>query len=688
VRTDPFLRRIGLLVFASTAAAVMVDYLFKLTLAQTTARQDVAPLLARFYVVLNVLPIVVQLLVSGPLVQRIGLARSLAVTPLLMLVGSAGALLVGVGLGPVLVLRGLDGTLRNSVHRMTTELAYLPVPAAARARAKPFLDGVLPRVTQGVLGTVLVAAGAKSVLSESGLAAVAATMISVWLLLAITTYRPYLDLLRRAIASGRPLDVGHDLAPLDFDTAETLVQQLASLDAVQVQGAMNVLTRRKRGRLIPALVLLHEAEDVLVRALHIFSSSQREDWVPRARRMTADPREGVRAAAVKALAAARRLRPEDLARDASARVRGHAVLCLALTHNVPDIVADDTIREILAMEDATGDDARFGLLDAMGTIGRDERLLPLACILATRAGTSRAWNEALASAASTQQAADMIPFLVARIRFRDGRDAVRVALVSLGPPAFDAVSEAMMASNAGRTLRLHLPDTLARFGTKPAAALLQRVIDEDTDGLVRYKAIRALGRLVAATGMRVDRVRAEQLAHRNLLEHFRLVGLRTQFDDVDLSSAAPEPRELTARLLLGLLDDKLRQSLERTFRLLKIAHPREDLHAAHIWGVSDDARARAHTSEFLDTLLRRQDQRALRELLRLVLDDVSNEERVRRSAGLVPYPAPISRDEALLRLVKDRDAVVSALASLHLAAMHGRSARVTIGRAPLENARV
>jgi hypothetical protein len=280
----------------------------------------------------------------------------------------------------------------------------------------------------------------------------------------------------------------------------------------------------------------------------------------------------------------------------------------------------------------------------------------------------------------------MIPVLVDRLRFRDGREAVRRALVSLGQPALDAVWEATLDTSAGRALRVHLPNTLARFGSKEAAAFLLRVIDADTDGFVRYKAIRALGRLVAATGIRVDRVQAERLAQRNLLEYFRLIGLRTQFDDVQLSSADPAPEELTARLLLGLLDDKLRQSLERTFRLLKIAHPREDIHTAHLWGVSSDARARAHTAEFLDTLLRRRDQRSLSELLRLVLDDVSNAERVRRAAGLVPYPAPISRDEALLRLVKDGDAVVAALASLHVAALEGKSARIRVGRTSLEHA--
>jgi hypothetical protein len=92
--------------------------------------------------------------------------------------------------------------------------------------------------------------------------------------------------------------------------------------------------------------------------------------------------------------------------------------------------------------------------------------------------------------------------------------------------------------------------------------------------------------------------------------------------------------------------------------------------------VSRDARARARAAEFLDTLLRRREQRSLRELLRLVVDDVSNAERVRLAAGLIPYPAPLSREEALLRLVKDADAVVSSLAALHVATLEGKAASV------------
>src|ERR1700689_3235952 len=106
--------------------------------------------------------------------------------------------------------------------------------------------------------------------------------------------------------------------------------------------------------------------------------------------------------------------------------------------------------------------------------------------------------------------------------------------------------------------------------------------------------------MIGERGIAVDRVRVERLAYRNLVEYFRLLALRVPFE----SPREDEPQAFdgdapTERLLTGLLDDKLRQSLERTFRLLKIAHPREDIHRVQIAALSEDRRSRANAGEFL-----------------------------------------------------------------------------------------
>jgi HEAT repeat protein len=297
--------------------------------------------------------------------------------------------------------------------------------------------------------------------------------------------------------------------------------------------------------------------------------------------------------------------------------------------------------------------------------------------LETRAGASREWTEGLAEAAASQQATVLIPQLVSRLVLRETREVVRAALVSLGRPAMDEVWGTLLDPLRERRLRVHLPNTLARFDNKPAAELLLRCIETERDGLVRYKAIRGLGRITADGHMTTDRVRVERLAYGNLVEYFRLLGLRAPFAIAPLKDARGSPT--TRFLVVGLLDDKLRQSLERAFRLLKIAHPRDDIHRVQIAIESNDSRVRANAGELLDALLRRRDQRPLRELILVVADDLTIGDRVARGSALLHTTAPATREAALASMVRDADATLAALASLHAATVAGKPARVAVG---------
>ncbi|HEY8086935.1 MAG TPA: MFS transporter [Polyangiaceae bacterium] len=677
IRREPFLGRIALLVVASTATAIAVDYFFKWSVAHWVAPEHVAHFVARYYAVLNGLSLVTQLLVSGALVRRMGVATAIVVTPLLFVVGGVGALVASGALAGVLFLRAVDGALINSLHRVTSELVYLPVPTAARARAKPILDGALARITQAACGGAFLLSA--DMMSPRWMAAVALVLALAWLGVAVTTRRPYLDLLRRAIPGFRPEG---EADPLDLEAATELVQMLASEDPLLVVGAMNALARRGRGKLVPALILLHEDDAVLLRALVIFAESTREDWLPRARRLLAHPHVEIRIAATRALAQHGSLDLDALAGDTSPRVQGYAAVHASLRQADTDPVDAPAIVEILGRAAPAGDDARLGVLAAVADVARSRRLVRLLLDLAERALPSREWSEGLSRAATAQRATVLIPDLLSRLSLREGREAVRDALVSLGPTALGAAWDALRDETRQRSLRVHLPNTIARFGTRHAAELLLERVETERDGLVRYKCIRALQRLTTSQRLELDRPRVERLAQANLVEHFRLIGLRAAFDEAP--PAAP-----TGRLLVRLLDDKILQSFERVFRLLQIAHPGEELERVRLASRSPDRRVRANAVEFLDTLLVRRDERPLSALLRVACEDVSLVRRRDMAASLLAQRAPSTVPDALDALVRDGDATVRALAELHQATLAGQPKRVAVsggasGRLPVE----
>ena len=668
VWNEPFVVRIALLVGFATAASVLLDYLFKWTVARTVAPQAIPVFVARYYVVLNVATLVVQLIIGRLVVRHRGALAAMVLTPLVLVAGGVVTLACGGTLGAVLTLKGVDTVVRGAFLRAGTELLYLPLSVQARVRARPLIDGALMRATQAVVGTTLLVLALQGQMSAVALGAIIVLIGATWLLVVWRTRGPYLALLRRSVGGSASAPwVSTD--PLDLETAGALVEHLSHADPAEVLGAMNALARRDRHRLVPALILLHEDESVLVRALSLLSHTKRVDWFSRARKLLGDGRAPVRLAAARALALHAQLDPAGLDQQTSPDVRQYSTLRAALGRDDVDLVHHPVIVEILNRPDPDGQVDRVELAAAIADAPVNPQSRSLLAKLCALPGAPPAWNAAIARAIAAQRATDQIPFLISLLGSRHGRDVVEAALVSFGDEAVEALRGKIAEPATPRAVRTHIPAALAQIGGRTVVEGLLEIIEGDRDGLVRYRAVRALGRLVAERRLKVDRLRLERLALANVAEYFRLLALRCGVAAAGRDVGDPgEGAQWTKRLLLGLLDDKLRQAMARVFRLLKIAHADEDLHRLHDAYLSDDRAARANAAEVIGALLDRRDQGRLRQLLRILGEEPTEEEALERALPLLPARLP-RPGEALELLAGDRDAMLAGLARLQVAAM-------------------
>src|SRR5690606_13806366 len=110
------------------------------------------------------------------------------------------------------------------------------------------------------------------------------------------------DLFRKALSLGEIAPSGN--VELDLPSVEALMESLSSRDEERVLAALDVLADGRRARLVPGLILYHDAPRVLERALAIVAAPDRTDWPPLAERLLDHDEPTVRAAAVRALAAA------------------------------------------------------------------------------------------------------------------------------------------------------------------------------------------------------------------------------------------------------------------------------------------------------------------------------------------------------------------------------------------------
>jgi MFS family permease len=168
LRSDRYLRSIGMLVVALALGVALLDYTFK---TQAVAAYGTgAPLLrffAAFYTVTGLLAFFGQLGLSRLALERLGLAHTISSLPLSLAAGGVLSLLAP-GLGSAVGLRGLEAIVRACLYRPAYELLYTPVPPAEKRSTKTLVDVALERIGEILGGLTL-----RLVLSASAPSAIA-----------------------------------------------------------------------------------------------------------------------------------------------------------------------------------------------------------------------------------------------------------------------------------------------------------------------------------------------------------------------------------------------------------------------------------------------------------------------------------------------------------------------------------
>jgi hypothetical protein len=531
---------------------------------------------------------------------------------------------------------------------------WAPIERRMKADAKAVVDGVVARGAQATaavgLGLLTTQANAKL----GVLTLIAAVLAGLWLGASLQVHKPYLELFRKALGRG-DLDRDGQVRELDLTAVEALLEALARPDPDDVIAAMNLLDERGRGRLVPALILYHDDERVLSRALELFASAGRRDWFALGERLLQHRSLEVRLAALRALAIADVLPAlERAARHSDIEVQARAALHLAQLSGEP--LRDDTrVQRALLAQGEAGVALRLALVEAMGAHPSPEASSLLLELAADPALTS-AVTAALAGSADESA----IDFLIQRLGTRKDRANAQRGLVHIGAAAQAALEAKVEDVSEAHRVLLHLPLTLAKFENAAAVRVLLQVLrSEQHSGFVRYKALRGLQDIALSTKLAIDPAPIHAEIVRNASEYLRLVGMVLPL------RAEPAARERTTlSLARGLVEDKLAQAKDRLERLVQIAQRTDDVPGVFRALASNDRHERAGAAEYLDALARGWDRRREGRLalwLGLVFGEASDSERVQASMAYVGAP-PASSEQALARLLELGDPLLAAFA--------------------------
>jgi len=149
------LMTIALIVAGATLATTLLDYQFKeLVRGSIASKEGLASYFGAFYGWTGALAFILQLTLTPRLLSKYGIGWTLAILPLILLLGSLGLLVIP-GLILVTLVRGFDYSLRRSLHRSVLEVLFVPISSLLRRKTKIFIDSSVDSIAAGV-GAVII----------------------------------------------------------------------------------------------------------------------------------------------------------------------------------------------------------------------------------------------------------------------------------------------------------------------------------------------------------------------------------------------------------------------------------------------------------------------------------------------------------------------------------------------------
>lgn len=624
----------------STIAVTLGDLMFKRTLAERLPSEDLATWFGAIYTGLNIIGLLVQLVVTPRLLDRLGVGGALTVLPIVVLATTLGFLLTGAAIALVALRLG-DGGLRHSVHRVASEILFLPIAHEHREAAKPIVDVVGQRGGQ-LIAALLAFAVATDGAGTWQLGVMTAIAVAAWFVAIVLTRSSYVHLFRDTLAAGEIARESH-MPTLDGSAVAMLSSALSSPDETEALAALDLLVLR--GGAIPTLVLYHPSTTVVRRALSAIRDHVRPDVARVLGHLATHKDPQIRAAALAASARAGCTACLSSAlHDAAPDVRAAAAIGLVFEAKHDVDLGQAAIEKLVA----GSSEERSALVRAIGRVPGTS-FKPVLDYLA-RQRDLVVIGEILLVWESSPALAD-VDRLIQLLDEPLCRSSARRVFAAAG--ASTMLPRLIAALDDPRTpigVRRHLPRTISRYRTQGAVAALVERLGREPDGTTEFKILRALGRMRQdQPKLAIDPAPVEKYALRAIDDAQRYTTLG------DRLRAERGIESATKDLLGELMSEKRRHAIERAFRALGILHPRADMHSVHDAITSIDEERIGAAREVLDGLV----DADLRLPLIAVLD-----------ARDTPHQLAMTYEELLTALLVDPSDTLRCVAAHHVAERH------------------
>lgn len=578
-----------------------VEYQFQAMARVGHTGDQLTAFFGQFYgLYLNLTEFVFQLFLTAAIVRRFGVGGTLQIAPVSILLSSI-ATIAAPGVTAAGAVRLTEASTRYTLNRTGMELLYMPLPTELRNRVKAFIDICVDRVSRGLGGLLLALLTTTSLhMGVKGLSIVVMGLCVPWIWFSHLARREYISTIRKRFEARR----------LDFESARVSVQDAATIRLLE-----STIDGENPRQGAYALSLLADAPNYDVRPLLEKAVAGRHDELrDKAYEIAAAMRyDGLKwgkpARSTAEVAYAIAISP-DRARLAADFLNDPdpAVAAAALEALRSDTVAAQQAisNEWLERTTASADPNRRALAPTALAVRGDQR--PEALCRFIEDPDPRPAAAACRAVAVLKDRGCLFPLIHALGNPRLRADVIP-ALAAFGPQICGTLSDILLDETVPMRVRRQVPRVLKNIPDQRSVDVLLASVGHP-DLTIRSAVLKALNRLrETAPELNFDNAFVTEQISNEARYYYELNAALEPFREY------PGSRNKAARLLALTIQERLRGTLERLFRLLGLRYPPKEIYAAYR-AVSRNSHEEATAAlEFLDNTLERNIKRILLPLL-------------------------------------------------------------------------
>ncbi|WP_430409340.1 Npt1/Npt2 family nucleotide transporter [Kordia sp.] len=616
---------LALITGISVIVAKLVDFQFSdFANKAINNPEELAAFFGFWFSTFNVLALILQLFFTNRVLSKLGVSSTLLILPLGIALGCL-LFLTFPELWVLVLIKGIDGSFKQSVNKAAFELSIMPIPLNIKNQAKSYIDVVVDSIATGLSGFMLIFLIRKLDLDTSYITIIVLLFVFVWILLIYKLREAYYSSFRKNIESTILKNDDSLEGGRKPETTITAARRILNgNDEVAILNLLDRLSNYKVKSLKNSMVkLLHHSSNKVkteaIKQLYIYDEAIELKNVTKLIHQKDDDLVVAALDYVLHHSASETQFFEKYLNNENDYIANAALLCLAKEASSNEELASkfelnnritEKINAINGAEVDTRVAAVADLLIAVAYAELPEHYYFIEKHLKSYNNTIK--SNAIKAAGILKEERFIEPLFECLSEKKYRKKTIK-ALKNYGPGITTTIlnldkSEALKAKN-----KRFVPRIIESFKTQNAVNVLMGLM-KSRDFTIRLEASRSLlklnnkqARLVFNTRLLKSLILKETKHYKQALEAQTFLNQLITLDADEAIDTVVVPELTLARQnIVEVLEEQLDISLRTVFKLLAIIYDEDDIKIAYAGLLSDVKEARINALEFLDNLLKGQ----------------------------------------------------------------------------------